>query len=280
MQTNEVLSYFANIIEKELGIVYAEHNYFQLQNRLTEISKQLGAASIEDLYTQAQKGIDLAFRQLLMDSATNNETSFFRDLKIFNAIEKTVFPSFVAQYSGYEKLSIWSAASSTGQEAYSTAISLCEWNAKSDKKINFDIVATDISERVLAKAKQGRYSNLEVERGLSPELRQKYFTHEANGFWQIKPEIQKHISFKKLNLKEPFGFSQSFHLVLCRNVLIYQSIHGKKDILNRMTQLLAPDGHLILGAGESLISLSEDYEQKQIEGAIVYKKKQKTSLAA
>ncbi len=273
MQPNQVLEFFAKYIEKELGIIYAEHNYFQLQNRLEDIAKLLGVATIEDLFELQKKGMNSQFKQLLLDVATNNETSFFRDPKVFRAIEKSLLQDYIQKNSPTGPLRIWSAASSTGQEAISTTILINEYKEKTKATFDFSIIGTDISERVLERAKSGTYSQLEVQRGLPITCLVKYFKKNSQDQWTANQEVMRKIQFSKLNLKENFPFKDSFHLILCRNVLIYQNVEGKKEILKRMTQLLQPDGLLILGSGESLLGISSDFDQQNIDGAIVYIKK-------
>lgn len=273
MQLDLILSYFAQVIEKELGIIYAEHNYFQLQNRLEGIAKLVGVKDIQELYETAQKGLAPSFKQLLLDVATNNETSFFRDPRLFKTLENIFLPAFLEKTNSQKKLKIWSAASSTGQEALSIAMMIKEWNIKNGKNIEFSIIGTDISQRVLAQAKSAIYSQLEVQRGLPTPLLIKYFTKDTEDKWTAKPTLVQHTSFRTVNLKEHFIFAEPFDLVLCRNVLIYQNVEGKKDILNRIKTQMDMDGFLVLGSGESLLGLSEDFEQKQNEGAVIYKKK-------
>lgn len=273
MQLDLILPFFANMIEKELGIIYAEHNYFQLQNRLEGIAKLSGVSDIQELYESAQKGITPAFKQLLLDVATNNETSFFRDPRIYKALENVFLPTFWEASKGQKKLKIWSAASSTGQEALSVAMMIKEWNLKNGKNIDFSIIGTDISQRVLSIAKSAKYSQLEVQRGLPTPLLIKYFTKDSDDKWTAKPNLSHHTTFRTLNLKDQFAFAEPFDLVLCRNVLIYQNVEGKKDILNRIRSQMDANAFLVLGSGESLLGLSEDFEQKQSEGAVIYKKK-------
>lgn len=270
----DILLFFAKYIESELGIVYAEHNYFQLQNRLEEITKLLSVDSVEQLYQTAKVGITGQFKQLLLDLATNNETSFFRDPKVFKALENVVLPSFLAGNPPHTELRIWSAASSTGQESLSVSMLIQEWNAKNGKNISFSITATDISERILARAKEAQYSQLEIQRGLPAPYMIKYFKKNEQDRWTASSELTKHIQFKKQNLLEPFLFSKKFHVIFCRNVLIYQSVKSKIEILNRITEMLIPGGYLILGSGESLLGLSGDYIQTASEGAVIYLKKE------
>jgi chemotaxis protein methyltransferase CheR len=273
VEGDDMLKFFAKYIESELGIVYAEHNYFQLENRLEEIAKLVGVPCIQSLYEQAKSGISGQFKQMLLDVATNNETSFFRDPKVFKAIENTILKSVSSFLSPGEKLRIWSAASSTGQEALSLTMMIKEFNLREKQNIGFSILASDISERVLARAKGGSYTQLEVQRGMPAPYLIKYFKKDDEDKWTASSELLAHIDFKKINLKGDFGIREQFHFVLCRNILIYQNVEGKIDIINRIAKVLAPGGYLVLGAGESLLGLSTDFEQCLVEGSILYRKK-------
>jgi chemotaxis protein methyltransferase CheR len=275
MVHSEILRFFAKYIESEVGIVYAEHNFYQLQSRLEEIAKLVGCANISVLFEQAQSGISGAFKHLLLDLATNNETSFFRDPRIFKAIENTILPSFIEQFGLHEKMTIWSAASSTGQEALSMSILIDEFNAKQKSKLQFSITATDISDRVLERARSATYSQLEIQRGLPAPYLIKYFKKDEQDKWVAARSLVQNIEYKKINLKENFNFAKPFHFILCRNVLIYQSVESKKQVLNRLTRYLVDGGFLVLGAGESLLGLSSDYEQVHADTVVVYRKKAK-----
>lgn len=270
MQLNDTLAFFAKVIEGELGIIYAEDNYYQLQNRLEDIARLLGDDGIPTLHARAQKGITGSFRQLLLDLATNNETSFFRDPRVFNALAEVVLPE-LKPVAG--KVRIWSAASSTGQEALTLSMVIEELLAKKPIATRFEILGTDISERVLERARKRVYTQLEVQRGVPAPLLLKYFTRAANDQWCPVPRIAERTTFAKLNLKDTFHFPEKFQLILCRNVLIYQNMESKIEILRRLTAQLAEDGYLVLGSGESLLGISADYEARNIGGALVYRKR-------
>ncbi len=280
MQHEATLSYFAKYIESELGIIYSQHNFYQLQNRLDEIAKFMGVDSLDKLQQLAQKGITGHFKQMLLDIATNNETSFFRDPKIFKALEQVALQDFIKTQGKTRELKIWSAAASTGQEALTVAMTIKEWCKRTNSTLPFSILGSDISQRVLDRAQAAKYTQLEVQRGLPAPFLIKYFKKDSQDMWQALPELTQHTTFKKMNLKEPFMFSHNFDIILCRNILIYQSIESKKDILLRMTRNLAPGGFLILGSGESLLGLSQDYDQCQFEGAVIYRKKLNLMKAA
>ena len=149
-------------------------------------------------------------------------------------------------------------------------------------KINlpFSVQATDISERILARAKAGSYTQLEVQRGLPAPYLVKYFGKNDQDMWSASAELMAHIHYKKLNLLDPFSFPKKFNIILCRNVLIYQNLKSKIAILNKVTEMLAPGGFLILGSGESLFGLSNDYVQVASDGAVIYTKREKAPVAA
>lgn len=280
MQHEHILQFFAKYIHSELGMVYSETNYFQLQNRLEEIAKFLGLDGIETLYQQAQKGITGTFKQLLLDTATNNETSFFRDLKVFQALEELVGQQMDGKLFPGKELKVWSAASSTGQEALSLSMVVNELKLKRGADLQLSILGTDVSERALQRAKDARYSQLEIQRGMPTALLMKYFTKDSKDLWSPSSVLTKSIEFRKFNLKEAtFPFS-GFHIILCRNVLIYQAVESKIEILKRLTSCLVPEGYLFLGAGESLLGLSEEYDHLSVAGAVVYRRKKASAKVA
>lgn len=271
--TNQQIKFFADYVEKELGIVYAEQNYFQLEQRLERIATALGQPSSLDLYQKAVTGIAGDMKSLLLDVATNNETSFFRDPKVFKALEGIVFPSLATRFPGALSYRIWSAASSTGQEIYSVAMLADEFAQKNPLSPRFDLLATDISDTVLKRAKEGRYSQLEVQRGLPAGRLVKHFRKTEDNNWDIRPDLRSMARFSKFNLlDQPLGLGQ-FHVILCRYVLIYQDTERKKKILNRLVDCLQPKGMIFLGASESALGLTDRLTQVAQDGAIYYEKK-------
>lgn len=267
------LKFFADYIQGELGIVYSSDNFFQLEKRLVEISRNLGLPNEEAFFETAQKGISGATKQLLLDVATNNETSFFRDPKAFKAIENHVVPAIRAANPRLSVIRVWCAASSFGQEPYSLAMMFAEMAAKDPLMPRFEIVATDISEAALGRAKEGRYSQLEVQRGLPAPLLIKHFTKTGDDFWVIKPEMRISVQFKKQNLLDPLIVLGDFDLVLCRNVLIYQKEAKKKEIVEQISRRISRGGFLLMGAAESLLGVSEKFEQLVKDGAVFFRKK-------
>lgn len=273
MTENTVLKFFADFIEKELGIIYTDTNYFQLEHRLKDISHQLGLKDVSELYSKAKIGIEGSFKNLLLDLATNNETSFYRDAHIFKALGKFIVPDLLQKFNHPSNINIWSAAASSGQESYTIAMEF-ELQKKTNPSFpNYTIFASDISDTILRRAKEGVYSQLEVQRGLHAKNLIDYFEQVNGNQWCVKESLRKHISFRKMNLLENWGVIGPFEIIFCRNVLIYQNIENKKRVVEQILRVLRPGGYLILGAAESLFGITDAFEQVTDDKTIVYKKR-------
>jgi len=273
MLSKEMLEYVATLVEKSLGIQYSRENHYQLEKRMDEVAAAFGMRGTEELFHTLRDRTNSKAMNALLDASTNNETSFFRDRAVFDAFAGELLgnPEFAGNTQNY--IRIWSAASSTGQEAYSLAILLRQWQLQKPNR-NYEIVVTDFSERVLQQAKEGKYSDLEVQRGLTPELLSNHFEKNtiAPGYWMVRPELKRQMSFRKVNLLEDWSDIGTFHIVFCRNVLIYQNMENKKKVIGRLINTILPDGYLVLGAAETLIGLSEKFEIRRLGKAVYYQK--------
>ncbi len=268
------LKYFADYVKKEIGIIYGPEVYFQLEQRLEKIATYLGLTSAEDVYHKAVvEGIVGDFKQYLLDIATNNETSFFRDPKVFDAIQQFLLPALQKDHPHAFSYRIWCAAASFGQEPYSVAMLVHEFLKKNPNHPRIEIIATDIADHALKRCKEARFSQLEIQRGLSAIRLVQYFTKDEEGYWLLNPEIKKLVDFKKQNLLDSFGSLGTFNLVLCRHVLIYQDAEKKKEIVQRMERSIVSKGYLVLGGSESAMGLSTELNQLAEYGAIFYQKK-------
>lgn len=272
--TNEQIKFFADYIEQNVGIVYQPNNYFQLEKRLNEVAKALQLESVELLYQQARQGISGNLKNLLLDVATNNESSFFRDPKLFAAVEQKMIPDILAEIKPLPVLRIWSAACSHGQEPYTLGMITQELRTLKPDLPRVDIYATDFSDKALEKARSGVYNQLEIQRGLPAPLMMKYFEQTPEKEWRVMPELRSLVRFSKLNLIEPFPAFGSFEVIFCRNVLIYQTQESKKDVIEKLYNRLVPNGYLVLGAQESMVGLSDKFGQIYHAGAIYFKKTQ------
>lgn len=273
----ESLNIIAGMIEKALGIQYAEENHYQLSKRMAEVATTLGMKDADELFHVLREGKNLKAMNAVLDAATNNETSFFRDISMFDAFANDLLgnPEFLGNKQDY--IRVWSAASSTGQEAYSLAMLLRQWQLQKPNR-NYEILVTDYSERVLKQAKDGKYTDLEVHRGLTEEQLKKSFEKDAadSNVWSIRPELKRQMNFRQVNLLEDWSGLGTFHVIFCRNVLIYQSVENKKKVISRLYNSVQPGGYLVLGAAETMIGLSDNFEIKRLGRAVYY---QKTSKA-
>ena len=193
----------------------------------------------------------------IVDALTTNETSWFRDREPFNALTTVVLPELVKARAAARRLRLWSAACSSGQEAYSLAITLQEnlppgWT--------YEIIGTDISTEMVKRAEAAQYSQVEVNRGLPAGQLVQHF-ERAGAHWQITPSLRRNVSFKLMNLTAPLPAMAQFDMIFLRNVLIYFDVATKKTVLRNVARLLRPDGWLFLGAAETTIGIDDNYER-------------------
>ena len=263
---------FKSFLQEACGILLGDNKQYLVKSRLRRILDENNLESLGALLERLRRPGRANLRETVIDAMTTNETLWFRDNHPFRILQEKLLPEF-AERKPAQPLRIWSAACSTGQEPYSVAMVVEEFRrARPGKLRDVKIVATDISRSVLDVARQGEYEMLAIGRGLSPERQRQFFTPSENGGWKIKPQIRSMVEFKELNLLDRYLLGK-FHIILCRNVLIYFSVDLKKDILTRMHAALNPGGYLILGASESLNGLPDLYEMVQCRPGIIYRKK-------
>lgn len=270
--SNEVYKFFSDYVFKETGIEYKEHDYYRLDSRINTLISHYKLEDADALFKKCKAGVDKAMHDFMVDLFTNNETYFMRDLKPFKALAKGIIPVLQTEFSGLTSLNIWSCACSTGQEVYSIKIALDSFgDSKTMPRLNID--ASDISDEALRKAKLGKYTGLEVQRGLPAPFLIKYLEKtDDSDFWSIKNELRSSINFFKFNLLTGTYPLPKYHIIFCRNVLIYQNQENKQKILSNLAESLKPGGFLILGAGESLIGMKLPFKHIELEGAWFYRK--------
>ncbi len=265
---NEVYKFFADFVFKKTGIYYSEKDYYRLDKRITDLMKEFSAESADDVYNKFKSHTSLEMEKFLIDICTNNETYFLRDNKPFDALTKEMIPQLKETLTG-APLEIWSCACSTGQEPISIMMSIKE--AFGDTvKVNFK--ATDISTKALAKCEAGIYTGLDVQRGLPIQLLMKYFESAGENLWKAKLEILDSINYGSFNLFTGHFPLNKYHVIFCRNVLIYQNQENKMEILKSLATCLKPGGFLILGAGESLVGMDSILVQKNLGNCMVFTK--------
>lgn len=260
---------FRRYLEDACGIVLGENKHYLVTSRLKRVTEEFSFPSLSVMMSTLVKGNDRKLREKVIDAMTTNETMWFRDIYPFEILKKELLPE-LAKNNG--PIKIWSAASSTGQEAYSISMTTSEFQQSNPGKLtsNVDIVGTDISQTVVNKAKLGSYDELSVIRGLSQERRDKFFSKKDDN-WVINQDIVKRTRFTELNLLNNYSLLGKFDIIFCRNVLIYFSSEMKKDILERMANILKPGGTLILGGSESPTGYTKKFVMKRYPDGVVYR---------
>lgn len=246
-----------HIVQERSGISLGEDKIYLLETRLLPVARNFSLDNVEMLLQSIQKKEDEAIINEIIEALTTNESSFFRDITPFKLLTDEVIPHVLAHKRPNEKLRIWSAACSTGQEPYTVAMSILN-NPKLANQ-PFEILATDISLHALEIAKKGEYTQFEVQRGIPTPLLIKYFSqHKEN--WKINSDIQSYVTFEQGNLVREFGDIGKFDIVLCRNVLIYFDQETKKDILTRIAKHMAPHAIIFLGCSESMLVMKDLFD--------------------
>jgi chemotaxis protein methyltransferase CheR len=253
-------------VYSETGIVLDDDKYYLFESRLAPIVRQLGLDSINDLCELliATRRADIGRR--VVEAMTTNETYFFRDPAHYDAIRTVLLPRLKRERQETKKLRFWSAAASTGQEAYSLAMTLLE-EGLSDW--NIQILGTDFSSPVLARARAGRYQQIEVNRGLPASLLVKYFSR-AGVDWQLSESVRRMVCFESIDLRKSMRALGPFDHVFCRNVLIYFDAATKQKILQELHGTLFRGGWLMLGGAETAFGIEEWFEKQTVGNAIVY----------
>jgi len=240
------------------GLVLSSDKQYLVESRLLPVARRADFGSLGELVGALRRGNAEALMTAVVEAMMTNESLFFRDKTPFEHFRMTVMPALTAARAGARRIRIWCAAASTGQEPYSLAMAL--------KEMEHDLVgwriellATDISNEVLEKARHGLYSQFEVQRGLPIGLLIKFFSQFGEA-WQVAPEIRRMVKYLQLNLLSDFSHLGTFDLVFCRNVLIYFDQPTKTDLLNRLADTVAGDGFLVLGAAETVVGLTDRFK--------------------
>ena len=253
----EDFAFVAKMLKDRSGLVVTPDKAYLLESRLTPIARKRGLQGLDDLLRQLPTGGE-ALQREVTEAMTTNESFFFRDIKPFDQFKALVLPQLLKNRAAKKSIRIWSAACSSGQEAYSLAMILREEGAKlAGWKI--EIVGTDISHEMLDKAKAGVYSQFEVQRGLPVQLMVKYFK-KNNESWQLDESIRNMVQFREFNLLGDLKPLGTFDVVFCRNVLIYFDQPTKGKVLDNISKIIPEDGILYLGGAETVLGISERFK--------------------
>jgi chemotaxis protein methyltransferase CheR len=254
------------------GIALDDSKAYLIEGRLSAVAEQSGCSSFGALVSRARSDPSRAVERRIIDAITTNETLFFRDSAPFDLLRHKIVPELIdrRRRTGACRIRIWSAACSTGQELYSIAILLKDLLGDPDH-YGVRLLGTDISDDAVARASKGIFSQVEISRGLPPELRAKYFS-SRDGNWQIRDEVRALASFKRLNLMNDFSSLGRFDIILCRNVAIYFNEPDRRTLFGRLERSLEPDGYLMIGSMESLAGMPQ-FESKRHLRSVYYQLK-------
>lgn len=263
---------FRIFLEKQCGIVLGENKQYLVKSRLAPLMAKFDVATLGDLVTRTLSPMERQLRASVIDAMTTNETLWFRDEYPFELLKKRLLPEFKNQRT---PLKIWSAASSSGQEPYSIAMAVTEFQQSNPGSFSagVQIIGTDISNTMLEHCKYGHYDSLALSRGLSPERKRMFFENGDKGMSKVKDSIKKMVSFRQLNLLNSYSLMGRFDIIFCRNVLIYFAPEIKKQIISQFEGALNSKKYLFLGASESLSGLNQNFDMVRCNPGIIYQKK-------
>lgn len=247
--------FLCEFLKKQSGLVLSADKVYLVESRLLPVAKRRGLNGLPDLVSAVRSGRDRQLLQDVTEAMTTNESFFFRDKTPFDNLKSEVLPKLIEARNRGKRLRIWSAAASTGQEPYTIAMILKEMSVQLSGW-HIDVIGTDISSEVLEKARAGMYSQFEVQRGLPIQLLVKYFK-QIGEMWQIDSSIRAMVEYRTGNLLENFKTLGTFDIVFCRNVLIYFDQQTKKEVLERIADLMPDDGVLFLGAAETVLGVTD-----------------------
>ena len=273
----EDFNYIADLVRKQTGIVLETGKEYLVESRLAPMARREGFGSLQELVARLRVGSGNGLGRRITEALTTNETLFFRDIAVFDAFTKSMMPSLLAKRAQERKLNIWCAACSSGQEPYSLAMLIREelpqvagWTLR--------LLASDLSTEMIRRAQAGRYTQLEINRGLPARYLVRYFSRD-NLDWEISPSIRRAVEFFQHNLTEPWPPLPPMDVIFLRNVLIYFDVETKKQILKKVARSLRADGFLVLGGAETTLQISDLFERVGYNQAGYYRLRATTENA-
>ena len=256
--TPQDFDYLRKMLRERSGLVLSAEKQYLAESRLLPVARKHGLGGLAELVAKLKAAMAAPLTVEVVEAMTTNESFFFRDKVPFEHFCQTIMPALLVARAREKRIRIWCTACATGQEPYSLAMSLkgigpalAGWCV--------EILATDISNEVLAKAKAGIYNQFEVQRGLPIQQLVKFFSQVGEA-WQVAPEIRAMVQFRPINLLNDFSSLGTFDLVFCRNVLIYFEQETKIGVLNRLARQMPSDSFLVLGAAETVVGLTDAFK--------------------
>ena len=266
-------------IQDQCGISLGQEKAYLIESRLTKLLIDSGLSSFEELYVKICSKSDPSITEKVIDAITTNETLWFRDKIPWYILEDVLLPVYIKeiQEGKRSRVRIWSAASSTGQEPYSTAMCIDNYlqrNGISDVKLsNFEIIATDISHTVLQIARLAKFDSISIMRGLDDSYKNKYFKNEGR-IWSLDEKIKNAVHFQQFNLQNSFLLLGKFDVIFARYVIIYFSDELKREIMNKIAQALNPQGVFIIGSSELFNDYKDHYTMANHKSGVYYRIKE------
>nr|AAL47025.1 chemotaxis methyltransferase [Azospirillum brasilense] len=253
---------FSTLLKQRSGLVLTRDKAYLLESRLMPVARKWNMKGLEELASTVRTRKDEALLRDITEAMTTNESSFFRDQKPFDQFKQIVLPKLMEARSAKRSIRIWSAACSSGQEAYSLAMLLSEDAAKL-AGWRIEIVGTDISAEMVERSKSGIYTQFEVQRGLPIQMLVKHFKQQGDK-WQISLQLRQMASFREFNLLGDLSGLGQFDIVFCRNVLIYFDQPTKTKVLEAIARQMPQDGVLYLGGADTVLGITDPF--KPVEG--------------
>jgi chemotaxis protein methyltransferase CheR len=249
--------YLCRFLKERSGLMLQPQKQYLLESRLMPLLRKNGLADMGALIQRLRAPDAEPLRIAVTEAMTINESFFFRDKIPFDRFRDTILPALLIARAATRRIRIWCAAAATGQEPYSLAMILHE---AADKLAGWriELLATDIGNEVIEKARAGLYSQFEVQRGLPVQLLLRHF-EQVGELWRLKADLRRMAQFRQLNLLKDFAALGTFDVVFCRNVLIYFDKPTKISVLDRLAPALARDGYLLLGAAETVVGLCDKF---------------------
>lgn len=257
----EAFRFVSDLVRRESAIVLENGKEYLVESRLLPLARAGGHTSVADYIEHLRARPSAVDRVAVVEALTTNETFWFRDMEPFEVLRSVVIPEVLRTNASHRRITVWSGACSSGQEAYTIAMLMAEdvvplgWSV--------DILATDLSQQMLDRVSAGTYSQLEVNRGLPAAMLVKHF-HKVGTQWQVSDELRSMVRVQQLNLAVPFGALPTFDIVFLRNVLIYFDAETKRRILAQVRRVTAPGGALFLGAAETTLGIDDTWERTSL----------------
>jgi len=261
-------AYLADVLRARSGLLLTQEKAHLVESRLTPVMRRFGFKEAGALLRELRHGHE-ALVSAVIEAMTTNDSAFFRDRKTFDEFRDIVLPALMIQRAATKRLRIWCAACAAGQEAYSIAMILDDAKLHA-KGWTVDLIASDINSQMIARAEEGLYSQIEVQRGLSVRRLVNNFTQEGSQ-WRIGERLRQKVEFHQFNLLEFPAWLGRVDVVFCRNVLMYFDQVTRVAVLANIAKVLAHDGSLLIGPAESIAGLNTGYVQTEHAPGLYYR---------